>query len=92
MSFTKTAPDRIWLGIFSDEENPFFPADHEGICWADNQFADFNVGYVREDVVRKLEKQRDELLEFTQEVRRSGDTRIASMAIAAITKAEGGAA
>lgn len=33
-----------------------------------------------------------ELLEFAEEVRRSGDTRLASMAIAIINKATGGAA
>lgn len=32
-----------------------------------------------------------ELLEFAEEVRRSGDTRLASMAIAIIAKAKGGA-
>ena len=60
MSFTDTAPARIWLGIFSDEEEPSFPADHEDICWAEDQFADFNAGYVREDIAAA---QRGELLE-----------------------------
>lgn len=39
----------------------------------------------------QLEAQRDELLEFVREVRRTGDTRMASMAIATIAKVEGGA-
>ena len=34
-------------------------------------------------------KQRDELLAFAEEVRRSGDTRLASMAIAAIANVKG---
>ena len=36
------------------------------------------------EIMRDLLKQRDELLAFAEEVRRSGDTRLASMAIAAI--------
>lgn len=39
-----------------------------------------------------LTRQRDSLLEFAQEVRRTGDTRLASMAIAAIAAAKGSAA
>jgi len=35
-------------------------------------------------VIANVEKQRDELLAFAEEVRRSGDTRLASMAIATI--------
>ena len=38
------------------------------------------------------QKQRDELQAFAEEVRRSGDTRLASMAIAAIASVKGGAA
>lgn len=38
--------------------------------------------------VAALKSQRDELLAFAQEVRRSGDTRLASMAIASIAKAQ----
>lgn len=37
---------------------------------------------------KDIESQRDELLEFTEEVRRTGDTRLASMAIAVIAKAK----
>ena len=41
--------------------------------------------------IHLLKKQRDELLAFAEEVRRSGDTRLASMAIAAIASVKGGA-
>jgi len=37
----------------------------------------------------QFEKQRDELLAVAEEVRRSGDTRLASMAIAAISSVKG---
>lgn len=36
------------------------------------------------EVIANVEKQRDELLAFVEEVRRTGDTRLASMAITAI--------
>lgn len=39
--------------------------------------------------IRGLEIQRDELLSFAEEVRRSGDTRLASMAIATIASVKG---
>lgn len=41
-------------------------------------------------VIANVEKQRDELLAFAEEVRRSGDARLASMAIAAIAGVKGG--
>ena len=41
------------------------------------------------DANRRLIAAAPDLLEFAQEVRRSGDTRLASMAIALIAKAEG---
>ena len=41
------------------------------------------------DEIVSLRKQRDELLAFAEEVRRSGDTRLASMAIAAIAIVKG---
>lgn len=44
------------------------------------------------DEVSKIEKQRDVLVQFVEEVRRSGDTRLASMAIAALASVKGGAA
>ena len=40
-------------------------------------------------VIANVEKQRDELLAFAEEVRRSGDTRLASMAIAVIARVKG---
>lgn len=42
------------------------------------------------DHIKHLAAQRDVLLEFAEEVRRSGDTRLASMAIAVIASATGG--
>ena len=46
--------------------------------------------YVARDAeLRRLHEVNAELLEFVQEVRRTGDTRLASMAIAAIAKATG---
>lgn len=59
----ESAPSKIWLGVFTEEKDLFFPADHEGICRADNQFADLNIGYVRGDIHKQIEAQRDELLE-----------------------------
>lgn len=47
---TKTAPERIWLGLFTDEEDTVFQDDYEGVCWAQNAFADVNVEYVRADL------------------------------------------
>lgn len=40
--------------------------------------------------IYNLRKQRDELLAFAEEVRRSGDTRLASMAIAVLANVKGG--
>ena len=49
--------------------------------------------YVARDAeLRRLHEVNAELLEFVQEVRRTGDTRLASMAIAAIAKATRGEA
>ena len=44
------------------------------------------------NTVSAAEAERDELLAFVEEVRRTGDTRLASMAIAAIASVKGGAA
>lgn len=41
---------------------------------------------IRAERIKELETERDELVEFVNEVRRTGDTRIASMAIAALAK------
>ena len=41
------------------------------------------------DMIDLLRNQRDELLAFAEEVRRSGDTRLASMAIATIASVKG---
>lgn len=42
--------------------------------------------------ISDLREQRDDLLDFAKEVRLTGDTRLASMAIAAIASVKGGAA
>ena len=52
----------------------------------------YHVGTVRGKQNASLIAAAPELLEFAEEVRRSGDTRLASMAIAIIAKATGGAA
>jgi hypothetical protein len=46
---------------------------------------------VRENPVDEGTATAPDLLEFAHEVRRTGDTRLASMAIAVIARAEGGA-
>lgn len=46
----ETSPERIWLGLFTDDEDANFPSDHEGVCWAESEFADLNVQYIRADL------------------------------------------
>lgn len=47
-----TAPERIWLNIFTEGKDADFPANHEDITWAEDVVGDSDVEYVRADLAR----------------------------------------
>jgi hypothetical protein len=55
-SVIATAPERIWLNLFDAPENTdgdkLFPADHEGITWAEDEVGDYDVQYIRADLAQ----------------------------------------
>jgi hypothetical protein len=55
-SVIATAPKRIWLNVFDAPENTdgdkLFPSDHEGITWAEDEVGDYDVQYIRADLVQ----------------------------------------
>ena len=53
----QTAPKQIWLNLFDVDEDTdgkkLFPTDHEGITWAEDEVGDFDVPYIRADLVAR---------------------------------------
>lgn len=71
----RTAPERIYLNIFSENDEPF-PKDHEGITWCDSEVGDNDPAYIRSDIadaeIARLQAQLEESRQQTDALFKTG--------------------
>lgn len=65
----KSSPEQIWLGLFTDDEDTKFPSDHDGVCWASDDFADLNVAYIRADLANPGPQRREAMMAENKRLR-----------------------
>ncbi len=85
-----TAPERIWLNIFTDGDNEEeFPSDHEGVTWADQDVGDADVPYVRADVAHRAVEAATRELRDDRDQWRDRAKRLAAAQVALLIEREG---